>query len=206
MGADRDTGDKSVGDALSKEAGQATLYAVGDTGLQHFHPGGAFAKVNKTLSEADVLFGNLEAPISDKGSPGMTRGEAPSTAPRFFALRADPSTMAEMTSAGFVILSLANNHAMDFGAEALLDCLQRLDREGIAHIGAGRNLEEATAPVVVERNDVRIAFLAYNAFFKGLAARTQKKGFSSMGLTCLSKGNAPHYVACAHCRAGICTN
>lgn len=167
-GAERNAGGKSVGDGRYKEPELATLYAVGDTGLQHSHAGGAFAKVEKTLSEADILFGNLEAPISDRGSPGMTRGGAPSTAPRFFPLRADPSTMAEMKSAGFDILSLANNHAMDFGSEALLDCLERLAREGIAHVGAGRNLQEATSPVVLERNGVRIAFLAYNAFFKGL--------------------------------------
>lgn len=168
MGAVRKAGATRVRDGRRKDAGHVALYAVGDTGPQHPHPRGAFAKVQETLSEADILFGNLEAPISDKGSPGMTRGAAPSTAPRFFPLRADPSTMGDVKSAEFDILSLANNHAMDFGSEALLDCLERLAHEGIAHIGAGRNLQEATSPVVLERNGVRIAFLAYNAFFKGL--------------------------------------
>lgn len=147
---------------------QVNLYSVGDVGIIKERPEPVFGQVSRVLHEADILFGNLEAPISNRGEPGLSPGSEPSSAPRSFPLRSDPSTLSSLQAAGFHVLSLANNHAMDFGPYALLDCINRLDRADIACIGAGADLQAALRPVVLERKDIKIAFLAYNAFFKGL--------------------------------------
>lgn len=61
---------------------------------------------------------------------------------------------------GFDVVSLANNHSYDLGAEGLESTISLLDQKGIKHCGAGRNLEEASKPAVVEINGKTIAFLA----------------------------------------------
>ncbi len=62
---------------------------------------------------------------------------------------------------GFDVVSLASNHAMDWGPEAMLDTVQLFRKKGMAVVGAGANLKEARAPTIVERNGVHVAFLAY---------------------------------------------
>ena len=62
---------------------------------------------------------------------------------------------------GFDVVSVASNHAMDWGEDALLDTLALFKKKGIKTIGAGRNLAEARRPAIIEKNGVRVAFLAY---------------------------------------------
>jgi poly-gamma-glutamate synthesis protein (capsule biosynthesis protein) len=70
--------------------------------------------------------------------------------------------MAEIFSdAGFNVVSLASNHAMDWGPHALLDTIDLLRKRGIEVVGAGRNIGEARTPAVMKINGVRVAFLAY---------------------------------------------
>ena len=59
------------------------------------------------------------------------------------------------------IVSLANNHFFDLGEEGAWHTIELLDREGILHCGAGRNLKEAGAPVVVEIKGKKVAFLGF---------------------------------------------
>jgi poly-gamma-glutamate synthesis protein (capsule biosynthesis protein) len=65
------------------------------------------------------------------------------------------------SQAGFDVVSLASNHAMDWGPHALLDTIDVLKTRGIQVVGAGRNIAEARTPAVLEVNGVRVAFLAY---------------------------------------------
>ena len=65
-----------------------------------------------------------------------------------------------LSQMGVDIVSLANNHAYDYGQDALLDSLDTLDGEGIARVGAGRNLEDAMAPVYFDVNGTKIGILA----------------------------------------------
>ncbi len=110
----------------------------------------AFRRVADMLQSADLTVGNLECVLSDLGTP---------------AYKAYPLRCAEgleaLRWASFDVLSLANNHAMDFGAEALLDMISRLRVAGIATVGAGENLAAARLPAVLLSNGVRIAFLGY---------------------------------------------
>jgi poly-gamma-glutamate capsule biosynthesis protein CapA/YwtB (metallophosphatase superfamily) len=93
--------------------------------------------------EADVFVLNLECCISERGSPWPDPGK-----PFFF--RAPPQAAGLLRHLGVSCVTLANNHALDFGAEALLDTLEHLDTAGIAHAGAGADEDAARRPVHVD--------------------------------------------------------
>jgi poly-gamma-glutamate capsule biosynthesis protein CapA/YwtB (metallophosphatase superfamily) len=102
--------------------------------------------------EADLLVLNLECCISDRGE----RWPDPNK-PFFF--RAPPAATEVLTRLGVDCVTLANNHALDYGAEALLDTLAHLDAAGIGHVGAGVDLEAARAPTMLEADGFRLAVL-----------------------------------------------
>jgi poly-gamma-glutamate capsule biosynthesis protein CapA/YwtB (metallophosphatase superfamily) len=82
---------------------------------------------------------------------------------------------------GLDVVSLAGNHAMDFGAETLLDTIDTLRDLGIQVVGAGRNIEEARKPVIIERKGVKVAFLAYcSVLNEGFAAGPNSPGAAPM--------------------------
>jgi len=139
-----------------------TLFLVGDImmdrGVEYMikKEGGGdfrfpFLKIAKDLKEADILFGNLESPISDKGTKVGS----------IYSFRTDPKAIEGLTFAGFNILSLANNHALDYGRDAFEDTLKRLKESNINYVGAGFNENEAYSPIVKEINGIKIGFLAY---------------------------------------------
>jgi len=103
-----------------------------------------FLKISNYLQQADLLFGNLEGPISDKC---CDRGNK-------YSFRADPKAMQGLKHAGFDILSIANNHIYDWGAEAKQDTIVRLKQENILPVG----FEEK--PVIQIKN-TKISFSAY---------------------------------------------
>jgi poly-gamma-glutamate capsule biosynthesis protein CapA/YwtB (metallophosphatase superfamily) len=111
-----------------------------------------WTKVASILREADLVVGNLECVISARGEPWPSK---------LIHLRAAAKAAESLVAGGFDVVSLANNHAMDFGAIGLTDTLNALDTAGIAHAGGGRNRDAARAPVLVDRNGMRVAFLGY---------------------------------------------
>jgi poly-gamma-glutamate synthesis protein (capsule biosynthesis protein) len=113
-----------------------------------------FAGIRDLVSEADIAFANLETPASYIGTPYP--GKPPNV-----TFRADPATLFGLAWAGFDVVSLANNHMNDYGARALGETLDFLDLLGVARSGAGRDLEEARSPAVLELGGIRFAFLAY---------------------------------------------
>jgi poly-gamma-glutamate synthesis protein (capsule biosynthesis protein) len=110
-----------------------------------------FQQIADTLAAADLTFGNLECPVSDVGRNQY----------HLYSFRADPKVIEGLTRAGFDVMSLANNHAYDWGAPALLDTQQRLRAAGILPVGAGANDLEAHYPVLIDCGGVKLAFLAY---------------------------------------------
>lgn len=110
-----------------------------------------FAKVADLLRTADITVGNLESALGDVGEPANKR----------YPFRAPPQAASALAQAGFDIVSLANNHAMDYGPDALLQALDLLQAQGVAPIGAGANAAAARAPHLVEVNGLTLAFLAY---------------------------------------------
>ncbi len=139
--------------------GLVTLAAVGDVMLARsiggrVSDGGAgeiFAGVGGLLAEADLAFANVECAISDLGSP----------ANKGYTFEAPPGSVEALLDAGIDVVSQANNHALDFGPDALLDTGTRLTAAGIAVAGSGANSTAARTPALVERRGVTFAFLAY---------------------------------------------
>lgn len=110
-----------------------------------------FRKIAPTLNAADLAFGNLECPVSDVGHDLHHR----------YSFRADPKVLEGLKSAGFLVMSVANNHMDDWDRPALLDTLRRLRDAGIQPVGAGENDLEAHYPRVVRIAGLKLAFLAY---------------------------------------------
>jgi poly-gamma-glutamate synthesis protein (capsule biosynthesis protein) len=109
-------------------------------------------EVVEAAHEADLFVLNLECCISDRGEPWPDPYK-----PFFF--RAPPAAVEALGLLGVDCVTLANNHALDFGGEALLDTLDRLRAAGISCVGAGRDVEAARAPVIVEHATFRLAVL-----------------------------------------------
>jgi poly-gamma-glutamate synthesis protein (capsule biosynthesis protein) len=105
------------------------------------------------LRAADLTLGNLECCIGERGSPWDPGG-------RPFHFRAAPWAAPSLADAGFDFVSLANNHLLDYGVEALEETLSYLSRNGVAHTGAGRDLAEACQPALFETRGWRVAVLA----------------------------------------------
>jgi len=112
-----------------------------------------FAGVTPELSGADINLANLESPIASSGSEFSGKQ---------FRFRADPAVARAIRKAGFNLVTLANNHSMDFGGEALAETLRHLDSAGIAWIGAGANLDEARKMALYTIKGKRVAFLGYS--------------------------------------------
>ncbi len=132
-----------------------------------------FLKIADEFKKADIVFGNLEGPISDKG---IKVGSV-------YSFRADPRAIDGLNFAGFNALSLANNHAFDYGREALEDTLKRLKETGINYVGAGFNATETYSAVIKEIKGVKIAFLAYT----DLGPETWKAKGDNSGIAWISE-------------------
>jgi len=108
------------------------------------------------LQQADIVAGNLESPISVRGA---------AVANKTFTLRAGPLAGRTLKAGGIRIVSLANNHMMDFGPLALQDTLAALAESGILYTGAGMSLDDARAPAIVHIKGKTLAFLSYSLTF-----------------------------------------
>ena len=138
-----------------------TLAAVGDVNLggdvlPYLQSNGfdwPWKAVGEMLRDNTLTFANLECAISDRGTavPGKS-----------FTFRGPPDGLPPMRDAGVDVVSQANNHSRDFGADALLDSLAHLDKYGISHCGAGADYGSAHAPAYLMANGLRVAFLAYD--------------------------------------------
>jgi poly-gamma-glutamate synthesis protein (capsule biosynthesis protein) len=113
--------------------------------------GWGFSAVKPLFAGADLVLVNLECPFTSRGEP----------IPKNFNFRARPSTVSVLVDAGVRVVSLANNHLMDYGPDGVADTIATLDAAGIAHFGAGRTLAEARKPAFVEVGGLKIAFLGY---------------------------------------------
>ena len=104
-----------------------------------------------------------------------------------FFFRADPHAIDVLKIAGVNCVSLANNHTLDFGEEALLEMLNRLDEAGIAHAGAGRNLREASKPAVIEAGGLRVGVVSFTDNESAFAAKENSPGTNYIPITLADK-------------------
>ncbi|MCW5605805.1 MAG: CapA family protein [Burkholderiales bacterium] len=147
--------------------------AVGDTGPFHA-PANAYASLVKpTLAQAGIRFAQAERLYSERGAL-QVHAEIPNA-------RLKPEMAAVFGDCGFDVVSVAGNHALDWGEDAFFDTIACLEAQGVRVVGGGRNLEEARRPVVIEREGVRVAFLAYCSILNhGFAAGPKKAGVAPL--------------------------
>ncbi len=161
----------ATGDILMSRCTLTAIRATGDWASPLRSPVGDF------LAAADIAAGSLDGSIQDYAEPYGCVSTTNLTSP--------PEVIGALTYAGFDVLTVATNHVFDCadggcGAKAMLRTIELLRAAGIATVGGGRNLEEALAPVVLERNGVRFGFLG----FDDIAAE-------EIGATATEPGTAP---------------
>ena len=130
------------------------VIATGDIGPRRPDPDSIFLGVKESLAEADLVFGQLEPCISGVGTPA---------AQCRLPMRCKPDSAPAIRRAGYDVISFATNHCMDWGRPAFFETLQILKDNGIKVVGAGADIFEARQPAIVELDDTRIGFLAYNS-------------------------------------------
>lgn len=145
----------------SKAADEVELLFVGDvmmnrgvsrTLAQHNLPYTfPFETTAPIISAADIAFANLECPVSGRGEKLEKKR---------YVFNAKPETVDGLASAGFDIVSLANNHTLDYGPTGLDDTLANLAKKSILPIGVTTN-DDPQTPVILEKNGVKIGYLAY---------------------------------------------
>ncbi len=148
-----------VGDIMLSRSVAKKIYESGN-------PLFPFLESADFLRSADITFGNLEGPISERGT---NQGSV-------YSFRDDPKTVDALTYAGFDVMSLANNHILDWGNVALQDTLELLHDRGIQTIGAGRNDAEANAAAIVKLGNAKIAFLGYTKTYPKTLKATPRSG------------------------------
>lgn len=130
-----------------------------------------FLKIKEDLEKADVLFGNLEGPISERG---LDVGG-------LYSFRFNRKSIEGIVYAGFGILSLANNHMIDHQAVALEDTMNILKENNIEYVGAGFNKEEAFSLKIIKKEEFKIGLLA----FTDLCPRSWRASENSSGIACI---------------------
>ena len=148
------------GRSLTPNEPVVELIAVGDVMLGRgvAEVADPLADVAPWLRAADLTLGNLESVIGGVG----TAKSAPAGEPQPIILNAPETAVTHLTNAGFDLLSLANNHSLDYGGAGLLGTAVRLQQAGIAPLGVGPNENAAYQPLIREVDGVRLAFLALN--------------------------------------------
>jgi poly-gamma-glutamate capsule biosynthesis protein CapA/YwtB (metallophosphatase superfamily) len=126
-------------------------------------------EVVDVIREADLFVLNLECCVSARGEP---------TPGRVFHFRAPPWAAQILAGLGVDCVTLANNHALDFGPDALLDTLAHLDAAGIRVVGAGTDVERARAPVVLETDGFRLGVVAFSDHPTEYAAAADRLGIA----------------------------
>ena len=110
-------------------------------------------EVLKRLNEADISMINHEYPASTRGA--ALEG-------KYYTFRASPEREIILQQMGIDIVSLANNHIYDFGADAFYDTLDALGQAEIPYVGAGADMEEASRPVYFVTGGIKIGFVSAN--------------------------------------------
>ncbi|MFJ4667374.1 CapA family protein [Kitasatospora purpeofusca] len=153
------SGDQAAADsAAPRPDGSITVAFAGDV---HFEgrteerlsvqpPETALGPISKSLAAADLSVLNLETAITDRGAP-----EA-----KTYTFRTSPKALTALKDSGVDVVSLANNHAVDFGADGLADTLAAKASSPLPIVGFGRNSQEAYAPYVTTVRGVKVAVVA----------------------------------------------
>lgn len=152
---------------MSERRTSVVLKAVGDVCLAGTE-GDPFERVVEDL-KADLLFCNLECALTERGQE----------AKKNVTFRASPESVRYIEKYGFNLISLANNHVLDFGHDGLEDTIAALESRNLRFLGAGRDAHTASDIVRLEQGGLRIIALA-SADVSGSDARGPAVSAKSM--------------------------
>ncbi|WP_431676977.1 CapA family protein [Kitasatospora sp. KL5] len=172
------SGSAAAGGTPAAAGGTITVAFAGDV---HFEgrtearlaggPDTALGPISRTLAAADLAVLNLETAITGRGAPE----------PKTYTFRTSPKALQSLRDAGVDVVSLANNHAVDFGADGLADTLAAKASSPIPVVGFGRNAQEAYAPYVTTVKGVKVAVLAASQV-QDLTNQKWRAGSSKAGI------------------------
>ncbi len=180
---------------MAKE--KITLIVVGDIIINRDDPKSIFDRVVDVLNSGDITFANCDQGYGDPALGGPFQ---------FRPGRPDPRNIPALTYAGLDVVSMANNHTLDWGEDAMLDGLDRVRKVGIEIVGAGKNIAEARKPAILERKGNKVGFLAYGCIGPDhYEAEENKPGFAPMRAWTVYEpdpwaqpGNLPKVMSVAH--------
>ena len=126
-----------------------------------------FGGVVDLVSGAGVAVANLDSALTNRGAPRE----------KLINVRADPAIAPDLRQMGFDVVSVANNHSMDYGDVGIADTLAALESADLLHVGAGANLVAATAPAIVKADGWRVGVLGWTCVLPtGAAAGPERPG------------------------------
>ena len=144
-----------------RREGESILVFLGDVSpgrtmeaqLARFGPTYPWEDLAPLLQEADLAVANLESALTTRGEP----------LDKSYLIRAHPGTAQTLVAAGFDLVNLGNNHALDYGQAGLGQTLDTIEALGISTVGAGPSEEIARRPAILDINGLRVAILGYAA-------------------------------------------
>ncbi|MDE5413328.1 CapA family protein [Alkalihalobacterium chitinilyticum] len=179
LGIERPLNEEAVPAFLQKELEPIEIIFVGDVMMEWslkntINTKGVdypFQNVKEDIQKADYAVANLETAITTSNNSFGKQ----------YNFKANPIKLEGLVNAGFDLVSLANNHTMDYREEGLLDTIKYLREYGIDFVGAGKNSEEAYASHTVVLNDQKVTFLAFSRVLPDVSwyATDTKPGIAS---------------------------
>jgi poly-gamma-glutamate synthesis protein (capsule biosynthesis protein) len=143
-----------------------------DTAIRTYGADYVMKDLKKVLKPADVAFFNAEGPYSDTGTPATWKD---------VIFRGNPRLVPAMAKAGVDVVTMANNHCLDYGSAALLDSIRRFGANDIQVVGAGRNYSAAWKMRYVERDGVKIGFMGWTDIMPPGFAATKTGAGAAVG-------------------------
>ncbi|MBB6469863.1 poly-gamma-glutamate synthesis protein (capsule biosynthesis protein) [Aminobacter lissarensis] len=152
-----------------------TLAVTGDViPLDHLRPDAQAPEVQavlRHLHDADLVIGNFEMPLTCAETPLQ----------KLLNIRADPSIASDLDALGLDIVTVANNHTVDYGCEGLKDTVENLRATGLQVVGAGETLTEAVTPAAAFLGSKRVGVLAFSCLVPtGMGAAERRAGISGL--------------------------
>ena len=149
--------------------GDVMLGRLVNDALRHRHPAYPWGDTSSLFHRADWRMCNLECVLADGGTPWTAT-------PKVFHFRSDATNVAVLKAAGIDAVSLANNHTLDFGYDAMFEMLQILDKGSIRRAGAGADFTEASRPAIFETAAGTMALIAFSDNEPGWEATAGRPG------------------------------
>lgn len=147
-------------DMKTNDTADAVLCIAGDWApirafapLIETDPEAVYGDLLPVIRSADLAVVNLEAPLSDAGEPVGKSGAV---------FKGETRHVSGLSAAPFHVATLANNHMFDFGTEAFVQTTDTLDKNGIRHVGAGMNEDQAGQPLIIGAGGVSVGIVNFS--------------------------------------------